>query len=157
MTRKAIKNPEGLKELEEFTRRHFFLNLVSGLLVAISGAAILYSVFRFLSPSQDGAAGSFVEIDESEITPGEAYFFKFKNKPAVILQQDGEYHVLSAVCTHLGCIVKWKDDVKVLECPCHAGQYGLDGKVIAGPPPEPLPLIQHSSADGKLLIGETNA
>ncbi|MBB6098138.1 rieske iron-sulfur protein [Deinobacterium chartae] len=49
----------------------------------------------------------------------------------------------SAICTHLGCQVNYKDSDGTLLCPCHSGNYDpKEGcKVIGGPPPRPLPQL----------------
>lgn len=39
-------------------------------------------------------------------------------------------------CTHLGCEVE--PDSDRLVCPCHGGEFTFDGKVVKGPPKEPL-------------------
>jgi len=45
-------------------------------------------------------------------------------------------------CTHLGCPVLFQSERKQLHCPCHEGWFdATDGKVLAGPPPRPLPKI----------------
>ncbi|MFQ5824834.1 MAG: ubiquinol-cytochrome c reductase iron-sulfur subunit [bacterium] len=49
--------------------------------------------------------------------------------------------VLSAVCTHTGCNVSWQSSEEKFVCPCHGGQYNINGEVIAGPPPRPLEKI----------------
>ena len=46
-------------------------------------------------------------------------------------------------CTHLGCPVLYRRESKQIECPCHQGFFSAeDGKVIAGPPPRPLPRVE---------------
>ena len=42
------------------------------------------------------------------------------------------------VCTHLGCIYKWKADQGKYICPCHGSQFEREGKFIAGPAPRSL-------------------
>lgn len=54
-------------------------------------------------------------------------------------RESGEnYRVLSGVCTHLGCGVKWDGAAKQYKCPCHGGTFDREGKVVSGPPPRPL-------------------
>ena len=56
----------------------------------------------------------------------------------VLLHLPSEYRVFSAVCTHLGCIVSWKDSEQWFECPCHQSYFDKDGKVMTPPATEPL-------------------
>ncbi|MBF0274937.1 MAG: ubiquinol-cytochrome c reductase iron-sulfur subunit, partial [Nitrospinae bacterium] len=39
----------------------------------------------------------------------------------------------------------------------HGGQYDLTGKVVAGPPPEPLPVIDYALSNGKIIVGKKSA
>lgn len=60
----------------------------------------------------------------------------------------------SAVCTHLGCIVsQWVADKKAALCPCHGGIYDLarGARVIAGPPPRPVPQLPLKVEGGVLV------
>ncbi len=60
----------------------------------------------------------------------------------------------SAVCPHLGCIVsQWVADKKAGLCPCHGGIYDLarGARVIAGPPPRPVPQLPLKVEEGVLV------
>jgi glycine/D-amino acid oxidase-like deaminating enzyme/nitrite reductase/ring-hydroxylating ferredoxin subunit len=50
----------------------------------------------------------------------------------------GELHVVSAVCTHLGCVVNWNDAERSWDCPCHGSRFAIDGRVLNGPAVEAL-------------------
>lgn len=55
----------------------------------------------------------------------------------------------SAICTHLGCTVRWDARTDAFACPCHGGAFARDGRVLAGPPPrplEPVPLKEEGGA-----------
>ena len=55
---------------------------------------------------------------------------------------DSEYVAFSQKCTHLSCAVIPRPAEGVFHCPCHEGIFELrTGRVIAGPPPRPLPRI----------------
>ena len=57
-------------------------------------------------------------------------------KPVYVTKDaSGGLIVLSAVCTHLGCTVPWVEAEKKFICPCHAGTFSPEGKLLAGPPP----------------------
>jgi cytochrome b6-f complex iron-sulfur subunit len=51
-------------------------------------------------------------------------------KALVICDSAGIYAV-SAVCTHLGCLIREKKGELV--CPCHGSSFDLTGKVLQGP------------------------
>jgi Rieske Fe-S protein len=55
-------------------------------------------------------------------------------KPIIINRGEGDdYHVVSAVCTHQGCIVRRMESASQrMVCPCHGSQFEKDGTV----PPE---------------------
>jgi len=85
---------------------------------------------------------------------GGAHFFAYQGRPAVVVQpRAGEFVALNAVCTHLGCIVKWQNDTQDFLCPCHAGRFSSTGQVLGGPPPSALDLYTVTIDGDDLLIG----
>jgi glycine/D-amino acid oxidase-like deaminating enzyme/nitrite reductase/ring-hydroxylating ferredoxin subunit len=52
---------------------------------------------------------------------------------AVYCDEKGVLHRCSAVCTHLGGIVKWNDTEKAWECPLHGSRFDKEGNVLTGP------------------------
>ena len=46
---------------------------------------------------------------------------------------EGVLHERSAVCPHLGCIVRWNHVEKTWDCPCHGSRFSAVGKVLNGP------------------------
>ncbi len=61
------------------------------------------------------------------------------SKVAVYRDDDGVVHSMSAVCTHLGCIVTWNASEKTWDCPCHGSRFDAVGSVINGPANRDLP------------------
>ena len=45
-----------------------------------------------------------------------------------VIRQKDAFHVISAICTHLGCNVQWRDTE--FDCPCHGSRFRPDGTVI---------------------------
>ena len=134
--------------------RRKFLGICLGGITASAAAAVAYPVFRYLSPINRDSSTSKVMIKEQDIPPGGAKFFEFAGATAVLVrQQGGALIALSAVCTHLGCIVQWEKEKQDFICPCHAGHYSADGTVISGPPPKPLARLPFTVADGVITVG----
>ena len=59
-------------------------------------------------------------------------------KYAVYKDAKGTMHTMSAVCTHLGCIVQWNSEEKTWDCPCHGSRFDAYGTVVNGPAIERL-------------------
>ena len=69
-------------------------------------------------------------------------WYETRKETVVYLDREGDgYRAFSATCSHLGCRVSWHDASKQYHCPCHGGVYDRDGKVISGPPPQPLTRV----------------
>ncbi len=60
--------------------------------------------------------------------------------------------ILSSRCTHLSCRVNWKEDRQAFICPCHDAAFDSEGKVINGPPPEPLRRFEYTVGDDGMLV-----
>lgn len=58
---------------------------------------------------------------------------KNATKVAVYRDDAGILHERSAVCSHLGCIVKWNTLEQTWDCPCHGSRYDPKGRVLNGP------------------------
>jgi cytochrome b6-f complex iron-sulfur subunit len=64
---------------------------------------------------------------------------------------DGLY-AISAVCTHLGCIVASQGEAGFF-CPCHGSRFDGHGRVVAGPAPKSLTYLElQISPDGQLVV-----
>ncbi len=76
----------------------------------------------------------------SEIAPGDGGVIeRAGEKLAAFVDTDGELHLFSARCTHLGCTVAWNAGDKVFACPCHGSRFATDGTVVHGPAARSLP------------------
>jgi glycine/D-amino acid oxidase-like deaminating enzyme/nitrite reductase/ring-hydroxylating ferredoxin subunit len=69
-----------------------------------------------------------------EIKKGEGAIISHgTTKIAAYRDEDGKLHQRSAVCTHLGCIVRFNSLEKTWDCPCHGSRFSTDGSVINSP------------------------
>jgi cytochrome b6-f complex iron-sulfur subunit len=138
----------------ENSGRRTFLGLCLGGLVAAVAAVTAWPVYRYLAPRSATATAARVEIPEKDVPQGEAKFFDFGGASAVLVRKPGgDLIALSAVCTHLGCIVQWEKDKQDFLCPCHGGHYTAEGAVISGPPPKPLVKLPVTVTNGIITIG----
>ncbi len=70
----------------------------------------------------------------------------------VLTSNSQDFVVMSNVCTHLGCRVRWIPDKDGFFCPCHNGVFSKDGNVVDGPPPRPLDRFESKVEDGIIFI-----
>ena len=60
---------------------------------------------------------------------------------------------VSAVCTHLGCIIEKSDEG--FKCPCHGSCYNEEGKVLSGAAPKDLPWYSlYKDADEQIVVDQ---
>jgi len=139
--------------MEKQSRRKFLGACLAGAAAAAT-AAVIYPVFRYLTPKKGMLGAEKVVFAVNELPEGEAKFFQYAGSSAVLVKtKAGNFVALSAVCTHLGCIVQWEKDKQDFLCPCHAGHYSAEGAVLSGPPPKPLAKIPFTLAEGKITVG----
>jgi cytochrome b6-f complex iron-sulfur subunit len=134
--------------------RRAVLDLFAGALVAATCAAAAGAVGAFASPPP-GRREDVAEIEAAslaELKAKGALRFKFGREPCILVFADGAVHALSLVCTHLGCLVEWNAERRQLTCPCHRAAFGLQGNVIEGPPPRPLPTFNVSLVGDRVLV-----
>jgi glycine/D-amino acid oxidase-like deaminating enzyme/nitrite reductase/ring-hydroxylating ferredoxin subunit len=55
------------------------------------------------------------------------------SKLAVYRDARGNLHQRSAVCPHLGAIVRWNQADRTFDCPCYGSRFDCYGRVINGP------------------------
>ena len=62
-------------------------------------------------------------------------------------------NVLSNHCAHLGCPTRWQAEKGLIVCPCHGGEYDINGHYRAGPPPHGLFRFAYEiREDGSLYV-----
>jgi glycine/D-amino acid oxidase-like deaminating enzyme/nitrite reductase/ring-hydroxylating ferredoxin subunit len=88
------------------------------------------------------------EVDSvHEIAPGEGAIVRDgatmlavyrAEEDAENVDEEGGLRVLSAKCTHLGCVVAWNSAETSWDCPCHGSRFDTRGQVLHGPAMMPL-------------------
>ena len=124
---------------------------IAGERVAGSAAAVRGAGRRELVPA--GATWHPVVAVE-ELADGEAVRFSTDAVEGFVIRRAGEYQALSAVCTHLGCVLQ-QADAGQLQCPCHRTAFDLDGSVLSHQLPQAppaLPQMRTRVRDGKVEV-----
>ncbi|MCK5134696.1 MAG: Rieske 2Fe-2S domain-containing protein [Bacteroidales bacterium] len=129
-------------------RRHFIKKSASTFVV-VAGALVAVSYLRQFFPRLAGEKRR-VAIGAPRQFPVDTYTYIDEHNFYVYRDHEG-IKAVSAVCTHLGCILEKSTDG--FECPCHGSCYNNNGEVLSGPAPRNLPWYQVSrAADGKIVV-----
>lgn len=166
----AAANPGSAQAMS----RHTFLTGATIGLGALMGAIIAVPVtISVLAPSFKSIKEYPVDLGPTTLYPalgkGEVPWHEvtFENRPndvsglsrrLVFIRNDGDdkFTAVSNTCMHLGCPVQ--PSPTGFQCPCHGGQYDLQGRRIAGPPVRPLNRYATTVDErGHLILGELYA
>ena len=123
---------------------------------AIVMGELIGGTFAFLWPRRKGPkvetvfiAGKVTDFKVGEVIP-------FRKERTFILRTEGGFLAISAICTHLHCIVNWNEMLKKFECPCHGAKFNQNGEVLEGPPPRPLDLYKLQIVAGNVVVDRTS-
>lgn len=136
---------------EETTRRDFLGRIgVGACAVAAAGSGVVTLDYLrpkvLFEPPTSFRAGSAVDFPEGTVRFS-------KEERAYVIGGGAGVYALSAVCTHLGCITRFVSDEAVIACPCHGSRFDLEGNVVHGPAPRPLPWLQVlPNSSGDLIV-----
>lgn len=128
--------------------------LIGGGLIGWLGS-VLYPVFSYLKPPEAAEEGlaSVSAGAASEIANNSGQIVRYGRTPVLLVRNEaGEFRAFSATCTHLDCIVQYREDLQHIWCACHNGHYDLQGRNISGPPPRPLTQYDVNVVNDEVLI-----
>ncbi len=137
------------------TNRRRFLNFLIGgsLLGWIS--SVIYPIFSFLIPPKipEANVNSVNAGPAAEFPANSGKIIQFGRKPVLLIKDEvGEFHAFDGTCTHLDCIVQYRDDTKQIWCACHNGIYDISGGTVSGPPPRPLQKFTVNIVNDEIVI-----
>lgn len=146
-------------------RRNFFVRVVvavqalmGGTIAAVLGGAVLAPSFRRKDESWlHAAALKAVREDEPlpvtlRVARQDGYAQVVDRTVVYLVRQGDTVRAMSSTCTHLGCRTSYDKASKHIVCPCHGGVYDLEGNVISGPPPAPLPPVPTKIDGDQVLV-----
>lgn len=135
--------------------RRRFLAWVTRAFLGLWGVAGAGLVAAYLRPPERGESGErLVRVGFLEdLRIGEARLVRHGTTPFFIIRMDASrVSAVSAVCTHVRCILGFDRDRRALICPCHDGRFDLAGNVVSGPPPKPLRTYEVSLRAGEIFV-----
>jgi len=138
--------------------------LADAILDRPSAIGELFSTKRFTPKESAGAtlsevaetAKSYVDrvlpttsLDLAAIAPGQRAVGEFRGeRTAISRDEDGTLHAVSAICSHMGCIVGWNASMRTWDCPCHGSTFSADGAVLHGPAVHDLERVELNGPEG---------
>lgn len=146
-------------------RRNFFVRVITGIhvtmgaaLAFILGGAVLAPSFRRRDASWLRAA-SLDAVRENEplavtlrVARQDGYAQVVDRTVIYLVRHGSEVRAMGSTCTHLGCRTSYDRPNKRIICPCHGGIYDLQGNVVDGPPPAPLPPVATRIDGDQILV-----
>jgi glycine/D-amino acid oxidase-like deaminating enzyme/nitrite reductase/ring-hydroxylating ferredoxin subunit len=97
--------------------------------------------------------GEVASLDE--VPPGQGAIAKIDGTAvAAYRTPEGELRLLSAACTHAGCVVRWNGFEKCWDCPCHGSQFSIEGEPLQGPAFEALAPFEPEAESRRRAAGE---
>jgi cytochrome b6-f complex iron-sulfur subunit len=135
----------------EIDRRAFFTKIGLGALGIAAAGTIVFS-YEYLSPNVLYEPSAIVNAGKVEGFAVNSVTMDV-NSGIYLVRADEGYFALSMVCTHLGCLTAWNQDLGIIACPCHGSKFKRTGEKIEGPAPKPLPWLKiWVSDDGDLMV-----
>jgi glycine/D-amino acid oxidase-like deaminating enzyme/nitrite reductase/ring-hydroxylating ferredoxin subunit len=95
-----------------------------------------YYLLRDRLASPDGTSARDVPRGEGKILKLDG------QRVACYRDEQGKLTTVSAVCTHMGCLVRWNGAEKTWDCPCHGSRFQATGEVLAGPAESSLEAVE---------------
>jgi menaquinol-cytochrome c reductase iron-sulfur subunit len=147
--------------------RRGFLGRITGGILGLGLVTQVGLYIRSLSPNVLYEPARRFKVGSPDDFPAGVKFLA--EKRLYIFREGNSFHAISAVCTHLGCTVKYapfrqpkRIDIRgeqattngEFKCPCHGSFFYEDGTNYDGPAPKPLAWfhIEVSPEDGQLMV-----
>ena len=140
-------------------RRRFLCGMLGGGTAAL-GAGMCAPLVGYVGNLREEPPPDWLEIEEADyrLAPGTSKTLLYGRIPVLLLKTRDDADpeslptVFVATCTHLDCTVKYDSKKNLIVCHCHNGVFDVEGKVISGPPPEPLREFFSRKRDNGILV-----
>ena len=137
-------------------RRRFLAGMLGGGAAALAAGTALPLV-QYAGNFRQTPPPDFLVLQpgQYELPPGKSRMLMYGPIPVLLLRTpppESALRIFVATCTHLNCTVGYREDRNCIFCACHEGYYDTAGRVVSGPPPQPLRSFFSKQKDGKLII-----
>ena len=130
-------------------KRRDFLGKLAVSSITSAGLMAFLGSMNLSIPKVFSSANKF-KIGHIKDFPVNAFTF-IPDKNIFVLRDRKGVRALSAICTHLECVVNQKDNG--FQCPCHGSLFDEKGEVLSGPAPKRLNWLKVGKApDGQLIV-----
>ena len=147
----TTETTETPKSESGFASRRQFIQLG----IAAVGAAWAGTLAQAkLFPQASAQEAQPIEFSLADLPVGGVKYITYGGVPAIVTRSAESIRAFSLVCTHLGCILEWRNGEKEFFCACHDGKFDQFGDVIAGPPPVPMEQFPVTVQDETVIVGE---
>jgi len=136
------------------SRRDFLGRILIGWGV-LTSLPFIYAIARYVYPpiKKETIVESIQVGQAGDLPSNAAKLVRFNKKPIIVVHTEkGQFKAFSATCTHLGCIVEYRGEVKQFHCNCHGSIFDIDGKNVKGPAQAPLEPIKTSLRDTQIVL-----
>ena len=153
-------------EKKKLTRSDFMKATIAGLGGLIGVAYAIPAIQYVIAPASQKESDDWIQLGSinkvelntptlfKTIVETQTGWIKSESEiSAYVLTTNGQdFIVMSNVCTHLGCRVRWIQENDGFFCPCHNASFSRDGEVTGGPPPRPLDRLENKVENGILYV-----
>lgn len=143
---------------EQAPTRRSFLNFCIGSTFMVLAVGVIYPILKFLWPPQESLSHfreEIIRMPLADVPTGMASQVLYKRAPLVVIRPaKNSIVVLSALCTHLNCLVTWDEKTRRVVCPCHGAIFDINGTPLRGPAPSPLASFPAKIVGEEIVIGE---
>jgi cytochrome b6-f complex iron-sulfur subunit len=118
------------------------------------GAAAAVAAYLRVPEREERIAERMVRVGMlDDLAVGDGKLIRHGTTPFFVVRLDAERVIaMSAICTHVRCVLGYDRERRGFVCPCHDGRFDLSGNVLSGPPPKPLPSYAVSIRAGEVFV-----
>ncbi len=143
---------EKMKRTGKKNRRKILNLLILGW-TGITTIPFLSTVLRYTSPPERREPMTGAVATTGDVPPNTGKIVSLGNRPVLLITTpDGGQRAFLANCTHLGCVVRYREEENDIFCACHNSVFDIEGNNISGPAPRPLPQLPIEIDNDNIIV-----